>query len=84
MMASAWGVSRDIDALEITTGHGVNVKHLTVSRCLSNGKGTLVVIAFEPRITLTIPQESGTGGAGCWCKVPYLPTHGNQLECDLT
>ena len=66
MMAWTWGVSRVIDALEITTGHGIDVKHLAVSGCSRNGKGTLVVGAFEPRIALTIPQESGAGGAGCW------------------
>jgi len=66
MMAWAWGVSRVIDALEITTGHGIDVKHLAVSGCSRNGKGTFVVGAFEPRIALTIPQESGAGGAGCW------------------
>ncbi|KAG6868395.1 hypothetical protein C0993_003631 [Termitomyces sp. T159_Od127] len=31
-----------------------------------NGKGALVAGAFETRIALTIPQESGSGGAGCW------------------
>ncbi|CAA7270052.1 unnamed protein product [Cyclocybe aegerita] len=67
MMAWAWGVSRVIDALETTSGlPSLNLQRLAVTGCSRNGKGALVVGAFEPRIALTIPQESGSGGAGCW------------------
>ncbi|RDB26788.1 4-O-methyl-glucuronoyl methylesterase [Hypsizygus marmoreus] len=66
LTAWAWGVGRVIDALEITTGHNIDTKKLAVTGCSRNGKGALTVGAFEPRIALTIPQESGSGGAGCW------------------
>lgn len=66
MTAWAWGVSRIIDALEITPGANVDLKRIGVSGCSRNGKGALVAGAFEPRIALTIPQESGSGGAGSW------------------
>ncbi|KAF9524178.1 hypothetical protein CPB83DRAFT_877730 [Crepidotus variabilis] len=66
MMAWAWGVGRVIDALEITTGHNIDLTKLAVSGCSRNGKGALVAGAFNERIALTIPQESGSGGAGCW------------------
>jgi hypothetical protein len=66
MMAWAWGVGRVIDALEITTGHNIDVKKLAVSGCSRNGKGAYIAGAFNPRIWLTIPQESGSGGAGSW------------------
>jgi hypothetical protein len=34
--------------------------------CSRNGKGALVAGAFDERIRLTIPQESGSGGDACW------------------
>lgn len=66
MTAWAWGVSRIIDALETTPGVNINLQKIGVSGCSRNGKGALVAGAFDTRIALTIPQESGSGGAGCW------------------
>ncbi|TLD05211.1 uncharacterized protein PgNI_09667 [Pyricularia grisea] len=66
--AWAWCVGRIIDALEqlgpaVT---GINTARLGVSGCSRNGKGAFIVGALEKRIALTIPQESGSGGAACW------------------
>ncbi|KAF8149105.1 carbohydrate esterase family 15 protein [Crassisporium funariophilum] len=66
MTAWAWGISRVIDGLEITTGHNINLQRLGVTGCSRNGKGAFIAGAFEQRIALTIAQESGSGGAGCW------------------
>jgi len=67
MIAWVWGISRIIDVLESTPGHlNFDLKRIGVTGCSRNGKGALVAGAFEPRISLTIPQESGSGGAGCW------------------
>jgi hypothetical protein len=66
MMAWAWGVSRLIDVLEQTPAAKIDPKRLGVTGCSRNGKGALVVGAFDERIALTIPQESGSGGAGSW------------------
>jgi hypothetical protein len=66
MMAWAWGVSRIIDALETTPEAGIDVQRLGVTGCSRNGKGALVVGAFDERIALTIPQESGAGGSASW------------------
>jgi hypothetical protein len=66
MMAWAWGVSRVIDALASTPEAGIDVNHLAVSGCSRNGKGALVVGAFDERIALTVPQESGAGGTASW------------------
>jgi len=66
LMAWAWGVDRLVDALETTTGHGIDPTKLGVTGCSRNGKGALIVGAFVPRIALTLPQESGSGGAACW------------------
>lgn len=66
MMAWAWGVSRLIDALEQTPGANIDVARLGVTGCSRNGKGALVAGAFDERIALTIPQESGAGGSSLW------------------
>ncbi|KAH8821845.1 carbohydrate esterase family 15 protein [Xylogone sp. PMI_703] len=66
MTAWAWGVSRIIDALEITSSARINTQRIGVTGCSRNGKGAMLAGAYEPRIALTIPQESGSGGAACW------------------
>jgi len=65
-MAWAWGVSRLIDALEKTSAANIDAARLGVTGCSRNGKGALTVGAFDERIKLTIPQESGAGGAASW------------------
>lgn len=67
LIAWAWGVSRVIDGLEQTAPlHGLDVTRLAVTGCSRNGKGALACGAFDERIALTIPQESGAGGAASW------------------
>ena len=66
MIAWAWGISRVIDALETTSAARINTYSLGVTGCSRNGKGALVAGAFEPRIALTLPQESGSGGDSSW------------------
>jgi hypothetical protein len=62
----AWGVSRIIDALEVTPAAKIDPKRIGVTGCSRNGKGALMVGAFDERIALTIPQESGSGGTAAW------------------
>lgn len=68
LAAWAWGVGRIMDALEQlgpeTTG--IDPKRVAVTGCSRNGKGAFIAGALEKRIALTIPQESGSGGAACW------------------
>lgn len=66
MTAWVWGVSRIIDALEITPEANINTAKIAVTGCSRDGKGSLMAGAFEPRIALTIPQESGSGGDTFW------------------
>jgi hypothetical protein len=66
MIAWAWGVSRIIDALEKTPEANIDPKRVAVTGCSRNGKGALTVGAFDERIVLTIPQESGAGGSASW------------------
>lgn len=66
MMAWSWGVGRLIDALEQLPDAKIDPNRLGVTGCSRNGKGALIVGAFEDRIVLTIPQESGSGGSASW------------------
>ncbi len=66
MVRWAWGVSRLIDALEALPEAKIDVKHLAVSGCSFQGKMALYAGAFDERIALTIPQESGGGGTISW------------------
>ena len=65
--AWAWGVSRLIDGLELVQNTlPINLKHLAVTGCSYAGKMALFSGAFDERIALTIPIESGGGGAPAW------------------
>ncbi|GAP84434.1 putative carbohydrate esterase family 15 protein [Rosellinia necatrix] len=68
LTAWAWGVDRLIDGLEQVGADktGVDTKRLATTGCSRNGKGAFVVGALVERIALTLPQESGSGGAACW------------------
>lgn len=66
LMAWAWAVSRIIDALETHPEANINPAKLAVTGCSRNGKSAMVAGAFDERIALTIPQESGSGGDTCW------------------
>ncbi|KAL1643648.1 carbohydrate-binding module 1 [Diplodia intermedia] len=66
MTAWAWGVSRIIDALEANTDAKIDATRVGVTGCSRNGKGAFVAGAMDDRVALTIPQESGAGGAACW------------------
>ncbi|KAB5584878.1 hypothetical protein GE09DRAFT_1068538 [Coniochaeta sp. 2T2.1] len=67
LTAWAWGVDRLVDALEqVNATSGIDTTRLGVTGCSRNGKGAFIVGALVKRIALTLPQESGSGGAACW------------------
>ncbi|KAJ7733244.1 putative extracelular cellulose binding protein [Mycena maculata] len=76
MMAWAWAVRRIMDALERTPAAKINLAKVGVSGCSRDGKGALVAGAFEPRLVLTIPQESGSGGTDSWRISDYVLSTG--------
>jgi (4-O-methyl)-D-glucuronate---lignin esterase len=80
LMAWAWGVSRLIDALEKTPAANIDPTRLGVTGCSRNGKGALTVGAFDERIKLTIPQESGSGGSGSWRVSAWMASQGQETQ----
>jgi len=80
LMAWAWGISRLIDAIEKTPQANIDPTRLGVTGCSRNGKGALVAGAFDERIVLTIPQESGSGGAASWRVSDYQLKKGQNVQ----
>jgi (4-O-methyl)-D-glucuronate---lignin esterase len=80
LMAWAWGVSRLIDALEKTPASNIDPTRLGVTGCSRNGKGALTVGAFDERVKLTIPQESGSGGSGSWRVSDWMFSQGQETQ----
>lgn len=80
MMAWAWGASRLIDALEKTPAARIDTTRLGATGCSRNGKGALTVGAFDERIKLTIPQESGSGGSGTWRVSDWMLSQGQSTQ----
>lgn len=80
MIEWAWGVSRIIDGLEKTAAQNrIDTKHIGVTGCSFQGKMALYAGAFDERIALVIPEESGGGGEAAW-RVMATQTGTEDLE----
>jgi len=80
MILWAWGVSRIIDGLEMTAAQNeIDLSHVAVTGCSYAGKMALYAGAFDERIALTIPEESGGGGEAAW-RVSATMTGTEDLE----
>ena len=67
MIEWAWGVSRLIDGLYKTADtNKIDLKRIGVTGCSYQGKMALYAGAFDERIALTMPEESGGGGEASW------------------
>ena len=77
----AWGVSRIIDVLvdEKKAGRNdiIDPTAIGVTGCSRLGKGAFTIGAFDERIALGIPQESGTGGVSAFRVVNTKPVGPN-------
>jgi glucuronyl esterase-like protein len=77
----AWGVSRIIDVLvdEKAAGRNdiIDPTAIGVTGCSRLGKGAFTIGAFDERIALGIPQESGTGGVSAFRVVNTAPVGPN-------
>jgi hypothetical protein len=78
--AWAWGVSRIIDGLYKLNGtlgaKQINLDRIGVTGCSYAGKMALFAGALDERVALTIPQESGGGGAPNWRYSWQMETYG--------
>ena len=85
LMAWAWGMDRMIDAIEKTPAANIDPNRLGVTGCSRWGKGALVCGAYDERIKLTIPQESGSGGAASWRVSDWQGSNGESVQtlCQL-
>jgi len=70
LMAWSWGVSRIIDVLEQFGGTILRADATGVTGCSRFGKGAFVIGAFDQRIALTMPIESGSAGAPIFRGIP--------------
>lgn len=66
LQAWGWGVSRILDVIEQSDGKILRADAIGVTGCSRLGKGAIVAGAFDQRIALTMPVESGTAGVPLW------------------
>ena len=82
----AWGISRVIDVLVAERAAGrnniIDPTAVGITGCSRNGKAAFTVGAFDERIALGIPQESGTGGVSAFRVVNTAPKgpNGNPAQ----
>ncbi|EPS94943.1 hypothetical protein FOMPIDRAFT_1054633 [Fomitopsis schrenkii] len=63
-----------------TPAANINTAKIAVTGCSRDGKGALMAGAFETRIALTVPQESGSGGDTCWRLSEYEQDSGDVVQ----
>lgn len=80
-IAWAWGFSRIIDVLVMEKEAGrndiIDPTGVAVTGCSRNGKGAFTIGAFDERIALGLPQESGTAGVSAVRIVATSPSGPN-------
>lgn len=76
LVAWGWGISRIIDVLE--QNNRINAAKVGVTGCSRFGKGPFIASAFDARIALSMPVESGIGGVPALRLVPRIDASGEQ------
>lgn len=76
LAAWGWGVSRIIDVLE--KDPRFNATRIGATGCSRFGKGPFIASAFDARIALAMPVESGIGGVPALRLVPRIDASGEQ------
>jgi hypothetical protein len=66
LIAWGWGVSRIIDVIEKSGSTIIKPDAIGVTGCSRYGKGAFIAGAFDQRVALTMPIESGTAGVPIW------------------
>ena len=70
LAAWAWGASRIIDVIEQSGGNILRADAMGVTGCSRYGKGAFAIGAFDQRIALTMPIESGSAGVPAFRSIP--------------
>lgn len=70
LMAWGWGVSRIIDVIAQSDGKILRADAVGVTGCSRFGKGAFIAGAFDQRVALTMPVESGSAGVPIWRGIP--------------
>jgi hypothetical protein len=78
LVAWAWGVSRMIDLIESSGSELIDPKGIGVHGCSRSGKGAFIAGAFDERVALTIPMESGMSGVPAFRMI--VPEGGEVLR----
>lgn len=78
LAAWAWGVSRIIDVIEASEAQIIDATSIGVTGCSRSGKGAFIAGAFDERIALTIPFESGMAGVPAFRMI--VPEGGEVLR----
>ena len=63
LMAWAWGVSRIIDALDLGAYPAINPRQTIVTGVSRYGKAALLASAFDRRVAVSVPVDTGQAGA---------------------
>lgn len=78
LLAWAWGVSRLIDVIEASGASIIDPTGIGVHGCSRSGKGAFIAGAFDQRVALTIPFESGMAGVPAFRMI--VPEGGEVLR----
>lgn len=78
LLAWAWGVSRMIDVIEASSAQIIDPAGIGVHGCSRSGKGAFIAGAFDERVALTIPLESGMAGVPAFRMI--VPEGGEVLR----
>ena len=73
-------MSRLIDVLQESDEGLIAANRLAVTGCSRDGKGALLAGALDERVALTIPQESGAGGAVAWRVAQAMAEEGVTVQ----
>jgi hypothetical protein len=78
LLAWAWGVSRMIDVIEASGASIIDPTGIGVHGCSRSGKGAFIAGAFDERVALTVPLESGMAGVPAFRMI--VPEGGEVLR----
>jgi hypothetical protein len=78
LLAWSWGVSRMIDLIEASGSEIIDPRAIGVHGCSRSGKGAFIAGAFDERVALTAPYESGMAGVPAFRMI--VPEGGEVLR----